>query len=308
MDKIFISLSAYRDPDLVNTVKSFYEHAVYPENLYFSIVSHEDLDNPLDLSFIPDNQINYNRIDYRLALGACNGRHIANSLLSEKYKYFLQTDSHSRAQSRWDELVISHYVRCKVKWGEDYLFTKYPHGFLIDWTDPSNPRDNLFLEDTFFKASPFWKEEESLYLLDWEPLEDIEFGDRSYGFAANCVFGSAKSMLKIPYDPNLFFLGEEISLGVRAYVAGVVLASLPCNFLWTNYDRVNGRRHFIWNDDENTWIDFDKAARKRLQALFDGEYLGEYGLNDLTRYQRLEKESGVQFKGLDYVKPLYKDK
>ena len=47
-DNIFISLAAYRDPDLVNTVKSFYENANNKERLFFSLVSHEDENNVFD--------------------------------------------------------------------------------------------------------------------------------------------------------------------------------------------------------------------------------------------------------------------
>ena len=113
LDKIFVSLAAYRDPDLINTVKSFYNNAKHKDRLFFSLVSHEGDETNFDFSFIPAEQINYMKIDYRLADGACSGRHLANSILSTKYKFFLHTDSHSRASEHWDELLITHFNKSK---------------------------------------------------------------------------------------------------------------------------------------------------------------------------------------------------
>ena len=108
---------------------------------------HEGEEIDFDFSFIPYEQISYQQIDYRLADGACSGRHLANSLLSEKYKYFLHTDSHSRAKQDWDEMLISEYIKCSVKWGEEYIFTKYPHGFTKEWDENGNSKDIINIEN-----------------------------------------------------------------------------------------------------------------------------------------------------------------
>lgn len=305
MDKIFVSIAAYRDPDLINTVKSFYDNAKYKDLLFFSLVSHEEKNNIFDFSFLPKNQYSYQKIDYRLAEGVCSGRHLANSLLSEKYKYFMQTDSHSRVIKDWDEFVINYYNKCKVKWGEDFLFTKYPQHFTFDW-DNGDYLAKITEVDTLHKIAPIWDEPESLYLLQWENVRDLEFGDLVYGFAANCTFGSSKAMLKIPYDPYLYFHGEEITLGVRAYVNQVPLVSPPINFLYTNYDRENGRRNFHWEDDEE-WHIKDKYSRHRIDQLFHCEDLGIYGINNIELYNKLQSESGLNFQDRCYIKPIYID-
>ena len=40
-------------------------YAEHKERLFFSLVSHEDPDHVFDFSFIPKNQISYQKIDYR---------------------------------------------------------------------------------------------------------------------------------------------------------------------------------------------------------------------------------------------------
>jgi hypothetical protein len=308
MDKIFISLAAYRDPDLINTVKSFYNNAENKERLFFSLVSHEDVENIFDFGFIPKNQISYQKIDYRLADGACSGRHLANSLLSKKYKYFLHTDSHSRAKKNWDSLLVSEYLRCSKKWGDEYIFTKYPHGFTIDWGTNGIGADKINLDnESAHKVVPVWDEIESVYLLRWQDIEDLEYGDRVYGFAANFAFGSVLAFMKAPYDPYLYFLGEEISLGLRLSAKGVNLVAPTINAIWTNYDRDNGKRNFHWIDNK-IWGLRDKSARIRLNQLFHGEDLGVYGLQDnMKEYRKLQSEMGLDFESKDYIKEIYKN-
>jgi hypothetical protein len=309
MNKIFVSLAAYRDPDLINTVRSFYEKAKNKESLFFSLVSHEGPETDFDFSFIPKDQISYQKIDYRLADGACSGRHLANSLLSDKYKYFLHTDSHSRAKQDWDDMLIKEYSKCSVKWGEDYIFTKYPHGFKKEWDENGIGKDVINQEnESLNKVDAVWDETEYVYLLRWRDLEDLEYGDKVYGFAANFAFGSVKAFMKAPYDPYMYFLGEEISLGVRLSVQGVNLVAPAINAIYTNYDRDNGKRGgFHWNDN-STWGLRDKSARQRLAKLFTLQDLGVYGLQDYAEeYRALQKEMGLDFESKDYIKPVYKN-
>lgn len=307
MDKIFISLAAYRDPDLFNTVKSFYNNAKYKDRLFFSLVSHEEENEcNFDFSFIPNDQINYIKIDYRLADGACSGRHLANSLLSDKYKYFLHTDSHSRAKENWDELLINCYNKCKNKWGEEYIFTKYPHGFTIEWDENGIGTDIINYEnESMYKVIPVWDDVEHLYLLRWKDLEDLEYGDKAYGFCANFAFGSSNAFMKAPYDPYMYFLGEEITLGIRLTLKGSTLVAPPINAIWTNYDRDNGHRNFHWRDNV-IWGIRDKFARYRVNDIFHGKDLGIYGIQDnMDQYKELQKEMGLDFEGKLHIKPLY---
>jgi hypothetical protein len=306
LDKIFVSLAAYRDPDLINTVKSFYNNAKHKDRLFFSLVSHEGDETNFDFSFIPAEQINYMKIDYRLADGACSGRHLANSILSTKYKFFLHTDSHSRASEHWDELLITHFNKSKKKWGDDLIFTKYPHGFLINWDENGNGTDGINHENnSMHKVVPVWDEVECLYLLRWEDIEDLEYGDQTYGFCANFAFGSTKSFLKAPYDPYLYFSGEEITLGIRLTLKGVKLVAPPINAIWTNYDRDNGRRGFHWVDN-SIWGLRDKSSRHRVNDLFHGKDLGVYGIqDDMDKLSEIEEKTGLDFQNRVHIKPLY---
>ena len=48
MDKIFVSIAAYRDPELVPTIKSALENAKYPERVHFGICRQYNPDDEFD--------------------------------------------------------------------------------------------------------------------------------------------------------------------------------------------------------------------------------------------------------------------
>ena len=109
MDKIFISIASYRDPDLINTIKNCYDNALNKEQLFFSILSQaEDVEHP-DLSFIPSSQIRYIKVHWSESLGACWARSITSKdLLGD---FFLQIDSHSRFKNGWDRIIVDSFKK-----------------------------------------------------------------------------------------------------------------------------------------------------------------------------------------------------
>lgn len=301
MDKIFISLVGYRDNDLENTVKDIYNKSINKESLYFSLVSHEDEDTELNFSFLNSSQYSYTKINYKIATGVCSARHMANSLLSNEYKYFMQTDAHSRIIPEWDIKMIDLYQKCSTKWGSDYLFTKYAHGFLFNWDLGDYVAEVDYGNKLLQKTYAHWDPSDNIWKLDSEDLIDHEFGDEVYTFAANCVFGSASAMMKIPYDPYIMFFGEEITLGVRAYINDIKLVSPPINFIWTNYDRNNGgRKGTIWSDNP-LWKTINDYSKKRIDAFFHCQNLGIYGISDIQKYKELQKLIGLDFESPSYL-------
>ncbi|MEI7674951.1 MAG: GlcNAc-transferase family protein, partial [bacterium] len=127
---IFISIASYRDPDLINTVKSAYDRAFFKNRLFFSIVSQADESEHPDLSFIPEKQIRYIKFDWRESLGACWAREISSRDISQNY--FFQIDSHSRFIANWDKVVTENYNKSIKYWKQDIVYTMHPHGFSRD--------------------------------------------------------------------------------------------------------------------------------------------------------------------------------
>lgn len=107
MDKIFISIAAYRDPLLVRTLKQAYEKADNPDSLIFALGMQYEPEIYPDLSFIPRDQlriINYH-IPTRPGVARIRYEIAKSSYINEKY--FLMIDSHMIFQDGWDTWLIN---------------------------------------------------------------------------------------------------------------------------------------------------------------------------------------------------------
>jgi len=114
--KIFIQIAAYRDPQLIPTLKDCIKKSKHPENLVFSITwqhSEEDAwDNLDDFKF--DRRFKIIDVPYTESKGTCWAR----NLLQQQYdgeEYTLQLDSHHRFIENWDEELINIFKDLQSK-------------------------------------------------------------------------------------------------------------------------------------------------------------------------------------------------
>ena len=288
-DTIFISIASYRDPDLINTVKSAWDNANLKNNLFFSIVSQaKDNEHP-DLSFIPESQINYIKVDSDESKGACWAREIASRNI--KGKFFFQIDSHSRFRNNWDLIIKNSYKECQSKWGEMIVLSNYPDSYIIDW---DIKQDVLKEFDNFFKLRASWDKQARMIVAEWEVCEPIEFGHEVFFVSANNLFCLSEIMNKVPYDEELYFTGEEPSLALRFYTRGIKIINPPSRYMYTNYDRENGKRNFHWEDRKDDWWELDQLSYQKLAKILTGDLtLGKYGIESLDLFKEYQEKTGI---------------
>ena len=289
MDEIiFISIASYRDPDLVNTVKSCYNNAQNKKLLFFSVFSQAEYSEHADLSFIPQNQIRYLKTHWSESKGVCWARSIANNNLQGKY--FLQIDSHSRFVKNWDTSIISNYSKSKTFWGDRLILTNYP--------DPFELKENLYIElpfDSLKKIEPIWNSAEKIVVskMPWSDVQDTEYGDETMHLCAGCVFTTKGIMEEVPYDENIYFEGEEFSIALRAYTRGIRIVSPTVKFMFTNYNIKNSKRRTHWQDNP-LWNDMSLKSKKRLAEILSGNTeLGIYGIGSLLLFEQYKKIVGI---------------
>ena len=126
--KIFLSISSYKDPLLVNTLQSAYENAHHKENIIFAVVDQSE--SRLDLeefSFI--EQIRYLHLDAKYARGCAWARSLAQSLFMGE-DYFFQVDSHTIFEDGWDEYFIKYYRDISKKFYRPVI-SNYPRNFEV---------------------------------------------------------------------------------------------------------------------------------------------------------------------------------
>lgn len=291
MSDIFISIATYRDPDLINTVKSCYYNAKNKNNLFFSIVFQgEDHECP-DLSFIPKNQINIIKYHWSDSKGVCWARSIASQNIEQNY--FLQIDSHSRFVLNWDKLIINNYENAKTFWGPRVILTNYPDMFIIDWD--ANPISDIFQSFSSLKSiNVVWNKNNIMpeSQNEWPDVLDTVNGDEHGFFSAGSVFCSSSLIKEIPYDKDLYFLGEEASMAIRAYTRGIRLVSPVVKYMFSNYDRNNSKRQLHWEDNKN-WSDLNNKSYERLSLIMSGnKSLGVFGIESYSLYEQYKKLTG----------------
>jgi len=104
-DRIFISIAAYRDPELLPTIRDCISKAKYPDRLYFGICWQRTEEESLE-EYSDHPQVKYFDIDWKLSQGACWARHLIQKNLFANESYYLQLDSHHRFIPNWDEQLI----------------------------------------------------------------------------------------------------------------------------------------------------------------------------------------------------------
>ena len=137
MNKIFVQIASYRDPQLVPTVLDCIANAKYPKRLRFCIGwQHAGDEDISEITKLPN--IDILDIPYTESKGACWIR----SKIQAEYdgeEYTLQLDSHHRFVKDWDVKLIEMYKSVKTKKTPKPLLTAYLPSY-----DPRNdPKGRL---------------------------------------------------------------------------------------------------------------------------------------------------------------------
>ena len=290
-DSIFISIASYRDPDLYATVKSCYDNALNKDSLFFSIVSQAEENEHPDLSFIPENQIRYIKVDWRDSKGVCWARSIAQKDVAQSF--FLQIDSHSRFVKNWDKLIVLSFYKSAEYWGKDIIITNYPDPYEVN----DDGTDVLLSHKKVKKFYPIWDDSTKMIQAssDWPVVEDLVYGDEVLFLSANSLFTTSSVMDRLPYDPELYFTGEEFSLAVRAYTRNIKIISPTVKYMFTKYNRENVKRRFHWQDHE-LWWRLNSESYEKIFKIVKEEDLGDFGIGSSELFAEYQNRVGINLK------------
>jgi hypothetical protein len=287
--KILISIVSYREKELLNTVKSFYDDASNKDNLLFSIVSQDD-EHP-DLSFIDHHCLKYTQIHWKDTLGVNWARHIAQKAFTE-FDYYLQLDSHMFSEKDWDIKLIDSFNKAKSLC-EKPVLTCYSAMYRIeDGKRIIGPaiRNGCSDISSLTWSQGIWPQQRSTFT-------DIE--TNTYINAA-VVFSTKEFVDAVPYDPDLTFFHEELCLTLRAEAAGFtsVCISSPIFYHFYAQDRVKAGRNYnpLINEQtldqlvehQNINVIHNKEYSKKVLS---GESTGQYAISKDTLKNFCEKNN-----------------
>ena len=108
MDRILVHLPAYREPELIPTIKSALENAQFPERIHFGICRQYNPEDGFDNvdEYRNDPRFKIKDILYTEAKGLAYARGIINDELLEDEEFVIQLDSHHRFDKNWDSTLI----------------------------------------------------------------------------------------------------------------------------------------------------------------------------------------------------------
>jgi hypothetical protein len=292
--EIFVQIASYRDPQLIPTIDDMLDNAKYPENLRIGIChQYHPEDEFSNLSkYRLDDRFRIIDVLYSESKGACWARHQIQQVYSGE-TYTLQIDSHMRFEQNWDVTLIEMINQLQKDGHKKPLLTGYVPSYDPD-NDP-NGRVNAPWRMSFDRFIP----EGAVFFLpetipDWEQLTS-PVPARFY--SAHFCFTLGQFSEEVQHDPEFYFHGEEISIGVRAFTHGYDLFHTHKVVIWHEYTRKGRTKQ--WDDDKD-WVNKNNLAHKKNRQLFgmDGEVeldFGKYGFGTERTLKDYEKYSGLKF-------------
>lgn len=295
---IFVQVAAYRDKDLVHTLNNIIAKAKYPDNLTFGVCWQHDAQEAA-YRFLYDKRFRVLSVDWSQSKG-CGWARSKTQSLYEGEDLTLQIDSHMRFEQDWDVKAVELLKQCNHpkpiltyyppawEWGPDGKEQLSPH------TVPQALVINKFESDfvPYFGSIPL--------------PPDASAPVMGCFIAAGFLLTIGRWCLDVPYNPNIYFLGEETDLAVRSWTKGYNIYHPHKSVCWHYFIRRGEPRHW---DDHNSrnldakvvkehYVNITSRGHQQLRRLLHepGADLGPYSLGTERSLRDYELYIGINFK------------
>lgn len=294
MKTLFVSIANYRDSETPHTVADLFAHAAHPERLRVGVLSQVVPGTDDDCVVPAHPQVTELRIHASQSRGACWARHVILSQLRQGEAYVLQIDSHSRFVKGWDQRFMDMLAQCP---SPRSVLSSYPVAYkpprelgepVIPVHVPKGFGDDGIL--TFKSHTVPYAQRPA------QPIASPFIG-------AGCLFGPASAFDEVPYDPRLYFIGEEVTLSARLWTHGWDAFAPNDVLMYHDYTQGRGRpKH--WEDHRN-WSALNEQARQRVHYVLSAQApkdptalheIARYGLGAARGLSAYEAYAGVDFK------------
>jgi hypothetical protein len=285
---LFISIAAYRDMDLAPTIADCLAKACYPERLRFGVCwqHHDDERLPGWLHGAPFRILH---VPWRESRGACWARAEIMRLWDGE-DWYLQLDSHHRFTVDWDRKLLE---QADLTDSPKPVLTTYGASLVC------NRASDLAEQVTRIDFDRFTGDGAILTVpavIDGSTRPPM----RARFISAHFLFAPGTFVEDIPYDPELYFTGEEITLAIRAFTHGYHLFHPSRHILWHEYTRAHRPRH--WDDHradrgiETEWHERDAVSRAKVKRFLVHPTVGRYELGSARSFAEYETYAGLSFR------------
>jgi len=307
METILVHLPAYREPELIPTIKSALENATHPDRIHFGICRQYNPEDGFDSleEYKDDPRFKVHDMLYTEAKGLPYARAIINEELLTDEDFVCQLDSHHRFAEGWDSTLIGWYHQLEED-GHNPLICGY-----LPYYDPYDDPKARVQEPWLSEAASFYPFGTIFIrpcaIPNWKSLTK-PFPARF--LSGHFAFGPNKWAKEVKHDPNIFFSGEELNLTVRSFTHGYDLFHPHQCVIWHATMRTERDGMLVWDDqskrgDTSFWSTQD-TARSRIRQLLgvedNGYDLGDYDIGTVRTIRDYEKYAGIHFKKRSFQK------
>jgi hypothetical protein len=284
-DQIFVQIASYRDRQLPATIDSLLCEAFDPNRLQICICWQHSPNERIPTRFRHNPNIEILDVDHRESRGAnWARRQVQRRWNGEPYSLII--DSHLRFTHYWDQKLIEMMAELKGRNVRRPVITCYPPKFWPQtypkgrWTAPLKTYKEAFRENLLVHFAghpiPLWR-----WLQEPVPAQFLALG---------FLFTEGSFNREIPIDPNIYFFGDEITTGLRAYCHGYDFFHPHRVLAWHAYDRSTRTGH--WQDHLD-WRHTDRRSYRRVKRVFEGREYKGYSLGTKRTIKAYEKYIGL---------------
>lgn len=296
--KILVSIVNYCDPEFFSTVYSVWKNAKNKNNIYFSLVSEDEI--KYDFSFIPENQIIYRFFDIsQYRGGLCWARNLALNVPFD-YDFLMQLDSHTYTNNNWDEDAIKIFERVDSIYEGKKIISHAPANY-----------EYFENNDINFQVHPLWSMKVLKYshlipgfnFPEYAVMENQEIS-KTYWTSCCYLFAPKKWVDEVGIAADASFNTEEISLSIRTFAKGWDIYSVGTRNMFHHMSHrqpdgsITREKKRPWADGrkEDYWSHV-KLASDNLSKLMAG-------MLDVKKEKMEEffEKTGISKKYLNYIK------
>ena len=282
---VFATIASYDDPDTPDTVRSLLAAPGASVRVHVVLQTDSDaLDAACRLAGAEVMRVSLEDTPG----GACWPRAVGQAFHRGE-PFWFQCDSHMRLRPGW----ASEMMRQLALLSGNSVLTSYV----------------MAGDDTDFDGHEWKQDRGAAYVTDVSSTALLETPDlwqcrpKSWAgawfngmpaparfFSGHFAFASSRFIEEVPYDPRLYFSGEEPSMAARAWTSGWNLYH-PCSTVAVHrYGREGRRLH--WDVDQKWWL-YDDRSKARCAALWDERLQGVHGTGRLRSMQGFFDFAGI---------------
>ena len=317
MNRIFINIAAYRDPELIPTVRSAIENAKNKSRISIGVCWQYSKDEPKNFGEDEDPlfdgvKLRYLRVPAEESYGMNWARKLAHGFWSEEEQWYLQIDSHMRFVKNWDYHLLNLISRCDSKKPilTQRCFPYYPEqgGKLKDIDGSTFMHGKKFRDNGVLALSAGHVNCKKRKINNPFPQAFI---------SGHFMFAASKLIKEMPYDEDIAVIstGDEPILGMKAWTRGWDIFVPHKPVLYHHFYREQSPK---MHEDhkkhhEIPWKGLAEKGVKRSNQINYENYIGKYGLGKARTIEEFGEYAGVDFKNRKIIteariKNVYKDK